>query len=187
MTLSCGVNDVWHGKRGVKLADYKKNIRSIVEKAQGAGIKVCILTATMIKEDPQNAYNKKLQGYNEFLKELAAEKKCMFVDLNGDMQKAIADFKKAHPKAQGNYLTTDGVHMNPGGNSMMARGILRAFGLNEQELAKAEKAWQDKSFGIGAIAVNYNDLEVIAKKAAEKKMSIKQYISQLAESEAARK
>jgi len=24
MTLSCGVNDVWHGARGVKLEDYKK-------------------------------------------------------------------------------------------------------------------------------------------------------------------
>ena len=38
MTLSCGVNDVWHGKRGVKLEDYKKNIRQIVDKATAAGI-----------------------------------------------------------------------------------------------------------------------------------------------------
>ena len=55
MTLSCGVNDVWHfklklGKRtfqGVGLEDYKKNIRAIVDKAQAAGIKVMILTSTM--------------------------------------------------------------------------------------------------------------------------------------------
>src|SRR5688572_15438237 len=25
MTLSCGVNDVWHGAKGVPLEDYKKN------------------------------------------------------------------------------------------------------------------------------------------------------------------
>ena len=51
MTLSCGVNDVWHGERGVPLSAYKKNITEIVEKAQAAGIKVMILTATMIGEE----------------------------------------------------------------------------------------------------------------------------------------
>jgi lysophospholipase L1-like esterase len=30
--LRCGVNDVWHGKRGVPLEQYKKNITAIVEK-----------------------------------------------------------------------------------------------------------------------------------------------------------
>jgi len=34
MTLSCGVNDVWHGAKGVPLDDYKKNIREIVEGAR---------------------------------------------------------------------------------------------------------------------------------------------------------
>ena len=187
MVLSCGVNDVWHGARGVKLPEYKKNIRAIVEKTQAAGIKVCILTATMIKEDAQNDFNQKLAAYNQFLKELASEKKCMLADLNGDMQKAIADFRKAHPKAMGNYLTVDGVHMNSGGNALMARGILKAFGLNEQELAKAEKAWQDKVFNIGMMLVNYNDLEIIAKKAAAKKMTIQEYVNYLVERDAAKK
>ena len=36
MTLSCGVNDVWHGKRGVDLPSYKKNITAIVDQAQTA-------------------------------------------------------------------------------------------------------------------------------------------------------
>src|SRR5262245_36990788 len=30
MTLSCGVNDVWHGANGVPLEEYKKNITQIV-------------------------------------------------------------------------------------------------------------------------------------------------------------
>ena len=34
MTLSCGVNDVWHGERGVLLPDYKANITSIVDQCQ---------------------------------------------------------------------------------------------------------------------------------------------------------
>src|SRR5688500_16435305 len=32
MTLSCGVNDVWHGVKGVPFEDYKKNIRELVDK-----------------------------------------------------------------------------------------------------------------------------------------------------------
>ncbi|MBQ98909.1 MAG: G-D-S-L family lipolytic protein, partial [Roseibacillus sp.] len=57
MTLSCGVNDVWHGKRGVNLADYKTNITKIVDRCQEAGVKVVLLTSTMIGEDENNANN----------------------------------------------------------------------------------------------------------------------------------
>jgi hypothetical protein len=51
MTLSCGVNDVWHGTNGVPLDAYQKNITTIVDPAQSTGIRVMLLTATMIRED----------------------------------------------------------------------------------------------------------------------------------------
>ena len=151
MTLSCGVNDVWHGKRGVKLEDYKKNIRSIVEQAQAAGIRVHILTATMISEDPNKPNNIKLKEYNDFLKELAAEKRCPLVDLNADMQKEIAALKTKYPKLKGYALTVDGVHMNPYGNIMMAKGILRSFGLNDAQIEKAKPGWMAKKWTINKI------------------------------------
>jgi lysophospholipase L1-like esterase len=110
MTLSCGVNDVWHGARGVSLEDYKVNITKIVDQCQAAGVKVMILTSTMIKETQTNELNQKLVPYNEFLRTLATEKKCLLADLNADMQAAIA---KAGPDRKGNILTGDGVHMNP--------------------------------------------------------------------------
>src|SRR5580704_6697708 len=59
MTLSCGVNDVWHGAKGVPLEDYKKNITEIIDKCQAANIKVVILTSTMISEDQSAANNQK--------------------------------------------------------------------------------------------------------------------------------
>jgi collagenase-like PrtC family protease len=65
---------VWHGKRGVDLASYKKNIAEIVDKAQAAGVKVILLTSTMIREDQGNDLNRKLLPYNEFIKVLAKEK-----------------------------------------------------------------------------------------------------------------
>ena len=135
MTLSCGVNDVWHGANGVPLDPYKQNITQIVEKCQAAGVKVMILTSTMIGEDQPNPNNQKLVAYNDFLRALAKDKKCLLADLNADMQAAIA---KAGPDKKGNLLTGDGVHMNPAGDVMMATGVLKAFGLSDEQIAKAK-------------------------------------------------
>ena len=143
MTLSCGVNDVWHGAHGVSLDRYKKEITSILDKADKAGIKVIILTATMIKEDAQNELNKKLIPYNEFLRQIARERKYLLADLNADMQKIVAESKAKNPKYRGNFLTSDGVHMAGAGNEMMARGILKQFGMTDAELDKVkEEVWK---------------------------------------------
>jgi lysophospholipase L1-like esterase len=160
MLLSCGVNDVWHfqlrlGKNtftGVPLEDYKKNITAIIEKAQSANIKVMILTSTMIGEDPERELNKNMIPYNDFLRQIAKEKKCLLADLNVDMQEAIKKIpdEKGPAKMFGergykrdikNKLTSDGCHMNKLGNIMMAKGILKAFGLSEDKIATAEKSW----------------------------------------------
>lgn len=172
MTLSCGVNDVWHGARGVSLEDYKKNITDIVDKAQAANIKVVILTATMIKEDANNEENKKLVAYNEFLKYLATEKKCILADLNADMQNALKEMP-----GTGNKLTSDGVHMNPYGNMMMASGILKACGLSDEQIAKAKASWE-KMPGAFSTKINlsieeYNGLK---KKADAEKLSVDAYV-----------
>jgi len=163
MVLSCGVNDVWHftlrlGKRtfqGVELEDYKKNIRAMVEKAGTSGVKVMILTSTMIGEDPEKGTNKTLAPYNDFLRKLAAEKNLPLADLNKEMQVALGKIPDEKGKARmygepeydrkiANKLTTDGCHMNTLGNIMMARGVLRTFGLAEEKIAKAEKGWLGK-------------------------------------------
>ena len=141
MTLSCGVNDVWHGANGVPLDQYKVNITKIVDRCQAAGIKVMILTSTMIGEDEPNANNQKLATYNEFLRALAKEKDCLLADLNADMQTAIAASKD---KKGGRLLTSDGVHMNPEGNKMMAAGVLKAFALNAEQIKKAQESWTAK-------------------------------------------
>jgi lysophospholipase L1-like esterase len=156
MTLSCGVNDVWHGKGGVPLDDemaktepyvsqsdiaargtYKKNITEIIDKAQAAGVKPVILTATVIQEKLDNPENAKLASYNDFLRSLAKEKKVPLADLNQMFQEEI---KKANKPDQ-KVLTGDGVHMNPAGNRLMATGVLKALGLNDAELEKARVAW----------------------------------------------
>ena len=154
MTLSCGVNDVWHGANGVPLDAYQKNITEIVDKTQAVGIKVMILTSTMIGEEAQTDNNKKLAEYNAFLRKLATEKKCLLADLNADMQAAIKP-AAAGGKQVDRQLTSDGVHMGPLGDRLMAQGILKAFGLSEAQLTKANEKWLDAP-GTAGIHVNAN-------------------------------
>jgi lysophospholipase L1-like esterase len=174
MTLSCGVNDVWHGKGGVPLDDvqataegfttrpneaekgtYVKNITAIVDKAQAAGVKVVILTATVIRENLTNPENQKLAPYNDFLRKLAKDKHLPVADLNAMFQEQI----KAANQPGKNVFTVDGVHMNPEGNKIMAKGILEAFGLDAGQIKKAEEAWKPL----------VTQAEEAARKAAEQK------------------
>ena len=181
MTLSCGVNDVWHGARGISLQDYKKNITSIVDKAQAADIKVVILTSTMIGEDQTTPENQKLVSYNEFLRSLAVEKKCLLADLNSEMQAALAEAKKAKPDpAKENLLTVDGVHMAFPGDVMMAVGVLKGFGLDTAELDKAKTTWLDAP-DTNPIAANINltqrQAQRLEKLASERNTSVEALIN----------
>jgi lysophospholipase L1-like esterase len=138
MTLSCGVNDVWHGANGVPLEAYRTNIVAILEQCQAAGVQVLILTATVIGEELDNDNNRKLAPYNEFLRSLAKERNCRLADLNAMFQEAI----KASGRP-GRAFTSDGVHMNSAGDQLMARGVLQAFGLSEAQLNQAREGWRD--------------------------------------------
>ena len=143
MTLSCGVNDVWRGEKGVTLEKYIENITAIVDKVQAAGVKPVILTSTMICEDQSNASNQRLIAYNEFLRTLAKGRKLPLADLNTQMQEALKKARETNaPKpSKGNYITCDGVHMAPQGDLMMAEGVLRVFGLDDAQMAKAKAVW----------------------------------------------
>ena len=140
MTLSCGVNDVWHGKNGVAIDDYKKNITAILDKAAAAEVKVVVTTATIIHENLESPENQKLAPYNDFLRALAAERKAPIADLNAMFHERI----KAENKPGKNTVTGDGVHMNYEGNKIMARGVLKAFGCDDAQLKKADEAWAAK-------------------------------------------
>jgi lysophospholipase L1-like esterase len=154
MTLSCGVNDAWHGPNGVPLDEamaatgkfnatvsqrgtYKKNITEIIDRATAAGVRSVILTATVIKEELDGPLNQMVAPYNDFLRGLAKEKNVPLADLNVMCHEAI----KAANKPGTNILTYDGVHMGPEGNQLMATGVLQAFGLDKEQIAKAKAAW----------------------------------------------
>ena len=136
VTLSIGINDVWHRLKNPpdeKVLDaYKSNVAKMVDQAQAAGIKVILLAPTVIQEDPQAEGNKRLPPYVTAMQQIAAEKKCQFVDLHGMFLAALA---KKPADEKGNWITRDGVHMKPVGDAIMAIGVLRALGVPDDKIA----------------------------------------------------
>jgi lysophospholipase L1-like esterase len=182
MTLSCGVNDVWHGPRGVPLNDamaksgtyddkvatrgtYQKNITAIIDQATAVGVKPVMLTATVIQENLASKENGLLAPYNDFLRQLAKEKKLPMADLFAMFEERL----KAENKPEAKVLTSDGVHMNTEGNKLMAIGVLKAFGLSEAELDKAKAVWP--ALEAAAAEQAKKQAEARAKAAAEKAKS----------------
>jgi acyl-CoA thioesterase-1 len=139
VTLSIGINDVWHRVGAPHdenvLKAYKDNVEKMVDMAQASGIKVILLTPTLIEENPETEGNKRLAAYVDAMKSIAKAKKCGLADLHGMF---LAALKHKPADVQGNWLTSDGVHMSPLGDAAMAAGVLRALGIPDDKLSKTK-------------------------------------------------
>ncbi len=111
MTLSCGVNDVNFGptKSAVELPAFQSNVTAIIERAQAAGVKVMLLTPTMIGEDSATPQNIRMGPYLDFMRAVAKEKNCLLADLNAAMRAASID--RGCRRSRGH----DGSSVCPGG------------------------------------------------------------------------
>ncbi len=135
VTIKIGINDVWHRLRSPHdpnvLATYKRNLSAMVDAAQRSGIRVLLLTPTVIRENPSSEGNRRLAKYVAAVKEVAAEKRCGLVDLHGLFLAAINTKSEVLDRG---WLTSDGVHMNPLGDMLMAAATLRAIGVSPDQL-----------------------------------------------------
>jgi lysophospholipase L1-like esterase len=176
MLLSCGVNDVWysHNVKEVPIERYKDNIAKMVDLCQAKGVKVLILTSTMIGEDQVNPMNQKLIAYNDVLRNLAREKNCPLADLNADMQAELKRMGSDLSKP-GTLLTRDGIHVILEGNLMMATGILKTMGLNDEQIQKVKGRWSDMPEACevaGRIKYTLREFRKLREIAREKNMSL---------------
>jgi len=166
LTISVGVNDVWHefiGKRrnrtdikGVPLPLFKEKVAGMVKRAQSAGTNVALFTATVIKEDLSSPENRKLAEYNNALRKIAAKYKCLLIDMD-EASRNVLKPKQSKDMSDRGVLTYDGVHMLPSGNWLMAETALKAFGVSGEritliksrieELINVEKQNSEKNLG----------------------------------------
>jgi lysophospholipase L1-like esterase len=130
VTVSCGVNDVWHGfsnpPRGVDLETYTRLMTQMVQQLKAntsAGI--YLLTPTVIHENLQGPENLKLEAYCQAVREIARQKNVHLVDLNAVFNLVLRSTQSGG--AAEFHPTSDGVHMKPAGDFLIAAAILQAL------------------------------------------------------------
>ena len=174
VTLNAGVNDIWFRDETSTYDKYCENMTKMIEMAQGADAKVVLLTPTTVFGEGPNA---DIKQYADFLRAYAAEHKLPLADTEAAIRAIVDD--PATPRlerSRGLKATSDGVHMSPVGNRAMARSVLTAFGLSQDELKKAEDAWNGLAECVldPTLAAPLSTYEKIEKVADARKISIEE-------------
>jgi lysophospholipase L1-like esterase len=140
VTVSCGVNDVWHGfsnpPRGVDLETYTRLMTQMVQQLKAnTSATIYLLTPTVIHENLRGPENLKLEAYCQAIREIARRERVHLVDLNLVFNLVlrgtqIGGAPEFHP-------TSDGVHMKPAGNFLIAAAILQALEVPISQILEA--------------------------------------------------
>ena len=121
MFLSCGVNDAPNGidNPGVPLAEYRRNMTEIINRAKKAGVTVILLEPTPVLESEHIA-NVNERAYVDALREIAAGAWLTLVPVNRAFTAAY-DAREDRSKRE---YTCDGTHMNQKGNRLLTDTII---------------------------------------------------------------
>jgi len=125
-----GVNDVWHKASSGTGTDFNKFGRfyeAVVKKIQAAGAKVIICTPAVIGErtDHSNQQDGDLNLYSQWLRTYAAQQKIPLVDLRN----LFTNYNLSNnpQNKESGILTTDRVHLNATGNTLVAKEMWRVI------------------------------------------------------------
>ena len=145
VTVSCGVNDVWHGfyspPRGVDLETYRRLMTQMVQQLKtNTSAAIYLLTPTIIHENLRGPENLKLEAYCQAVREIAQREGVHLVDLSAVFNLALRSTQiggaaEFHP-------TSDGVHMKPAGDFLIAAAILQALEVPITQILEATDASQ---------------------------------------------
>jgi lysophospholipase L1-like esterase len=132
-----GINDVWHSSsgNGTSETDYVEGLARLVRKLRKAGIRVLLLTPSVIGEKcvGENELDQMLVRYTEISRRTAHEQGVALCDLSA----AFRDWLTRHnpDNVESGLLTTDGVHLTEGGNQLVADTVAQALGIDRPQAA----------------------------------------------------
>jgi lysophospholipase L1-like esterase len=142
VTISVGINDVWHGftpehpagygPNRVPPDDFRRNVAAMLDAAKKVGAKVVLFTTTIFEDEPGSARNLRVSFYNDALRGLAKEYGATLADQN--LAFMIA-WERNRPRNV--RLTSDQVHLAAPGDRLMARTALVAMGVSEKRVDEA--------------------------------------------------
>lgn len=131
ISISIGINDVWHGENGVPLPDFEEGMDRLLGAAKGSGARIMLCTPSVIGEDPDNADNRKLRAYASASERIGSAHGVTIVPIHQAFLNAVARWRSVSDEPA---FTTDGVHLNPSGNRLFGAIWLKAAGLFDDRL-----------------------------------------------------
>ncbi|MBO9675942.1 MAG: SGNH/GDSL hydrolase family protein [Sphingobacteriaceae bacterium] len=127
VVIYVGINDVWHKQSSHTGTDYDKYLKfyqALINKIQGVGSKVILVTPSVVgeKKDGTNELDADLNKYAEGIRTLAAKNNLPVCDL----RKIFTEYEaKNNPEdKEKGILTVDRVHLNETGNKLVADQLL---------------------------------------------------------------
>lgn len=134
-----GANDVGHWgvprRTGTTKEQFESGLKEIIGKIRAVNAQVVLCTPAVLgeKTDGTNSRgkDKMLDEYSDIDRRLATDLELPLVDLHN----AFTDYLKANnPENQEKgILTTDGVHLSPAGNKLVAEQMLKVLGVKMQD------------------------------------------------------
>lgn len=128
VVLYVGVNDVWHKQMfgtGTDPDKFQKFYLALIRKFEQKGIQVIACTPACIGErwGGKNPMDEDLDRFSQLIRNIAVEKNIPLCDF----RQAFMDYSaKNNPEnRESGILTTDGVHLNPIGNKLVAELLLK--------------------------------------------------------------
>ena len=125
-----GVNDVWHKAltgTGTDADKFEKFYTAIIKKLQAKNIRVLLTTPAAIGErtDFSNPQDGDLNNFSNIIRRIAKTNNCSLVDL----RKTFLGYNlKNNPEnRESGILTTDRVHLNDAGNTLVAQEMMKAL------------------------------------------------------------
>jgi lysophospholipase L1-like esterase/predicted esterase len=127
--LYIGINDVWHsqGGTGTPIHEFEAGLRKLIQDFRTSGAEVVLTTPSTIGEKPQgeNGLDKMLDEFAAVSRRVAAEEGATLCDLRQSFFDYLRIFNPEDQ--QSGILTSDGVHLNPAGNTFLAIEAARAL------------------------------------------------------------
>lgn len=125
VTVSVGINDVWHGENGVPIEVFKVKYDELIDRlCSETNVSLVLFTTTVIGEDLGNDANAKLIAYNDHIRQVAGDRDLLLVDMNKVFHSAITRWHELGTELR---FTTDGVHTNAIGAYLMAHALAKVW------------------------------------------------------------
>ncbi len=137
VTIFAGVNDCGFGWPE-KTDSTPDDVAAMADQTLAAGITPVLLSPTTVHRE---AYREDVHAYAQAVREIARTRKIPYAATYEAIRAYVDNPVNPTINHFGHKATKDGTHTGVVGNRILAREVLKAFGFDSAEMAKAEAAW----------------------------------------------